>query len=133
MRKYQLSSGKVLEFSLAGTEVALELFRKVLNECKNAGLDFNFTEETRIIDAIASNKEALLNIFSSKSVMDAVCECCSKVLYDKKHFSMELFEEEKARADFFSVMVIVGVENLTPFFPQVHSYLEPILSLFLKA
>ena len=132
MRKYQLTSGKVLEFNLAGIEQALELFRVVTSECKNAGLDFNFTPETRIIDAIMSNKEALLNIFSSKTVMEAVCECCNKVLYDKKHFSLNLFEEENARADFFSVMVIVGVENLTPFFPQVHLYLEPILNLFLK-
>lgn len=133
MRKYQLASGKILEFNLAGIEQALELFRAVLCQCKNAGLDLNIMADTQFIDIIGKNREAILNIFSSENVLEAVKNCCDKVLYDKKHFSLSLFEEENARADFIGVMFIVGVENLTPFFPQARSFFEPIQSLFLRA
>lgn len=133
MRKYQLASGKILEFNLAGIEQAIELFRAVLNECKNAGLNLNFSSDTQIADVIGQNKEAVLNIFSSQNVLEAVQGCCDKVLYDKKRFSLSLFEEETARADFIGVMFIVGVENLTPFFPQVRLFFDPIQSLFLRA
>lgn len=133
MRKYLLSSGKKLDFNLAGIEQAVELYRAVLNECKNAGLDLTLTAETQLIDVIGRNKEALLNIFSSKTVMEAVQACCGRVLYDGKHFSLELFEDEAARADFFGCLVIIGVENILPFFPFLRSYLEPVQNLFLKA
>ena len=132
MRKYQLSSGKILEFNLASIEQALDLYRAVLSECKNAGLDLTLTDETQLIDVISNNKEALLNIFSSKEVMEKVQACCNKVLYDKKHFSLELFEEEGARSDFFGCMILIGVENIIPFFPVLRSFLEPIVNLFLK-
>lgn len=132
MRKYQLASGKVLEFNLAGVEQALLVYRAVLNSCKNAGLDLTIYPEDQIGDVILRNKEALLNIMSSEAVMEAVKGCCDKVLYDKKHFSMSLFEDEKAREDFLPVIVIVGMENIRPFFPVLHSFLDAILNLFLK-
>ena len=113
-------------------EQAIELFRAVLNECKHAGLDLNFSAETQIVDVIRENQEAILNIFSSENVLEAVKGCCDKVLYNKNHFSLSLFETEEARADFIGVMFIVGVENLTPFFPQVRLFFDPILSLFLR-
>lgn len=133
MRKYQLASGKILEFNLAGIEQALELYRAVLSECKNAGLDFNLTEEDKLIDVLLKNKEALLNIASSSNVMEQIKLCCNKVIYNKQKFSMEIFEDEKARGDFFAVMVIVGLENIRPFFPSLHMFLDAIASLFLKA
>lgn len=132
MRKYQLASGKILEFNLAGVETALELHMAILNECKNAGFDLSLTSETQIIEVIGKNKEAILNIFSSKKVMEAVLACCTKVLYDRKHFSLELFEDETAKADFYGCMVIIGVENILPFFPYLRSFFEPIVNLFLK-
>jgi len=133
MRKYLLASGKKLEFNLAGIEQAVELYRAVLNECKNAGLDLTLTNETQLIDVISRNKEAIINIFASKTVMEAVQDCCSKVIYDGKHFSLELFEDEAARADFFGCLVIIGAENILPFFPFLRSFFEPIQNLFLKA
>ena len=132
MRKYQLSSGKVLEFNLAGIEQALELYRAVISECKNAGLNLELTEETQFIDLIMKNKEALLNIFGSKNVMDAVLACCNRVLYNKQRFTLDLFEDECARGDFRGCMTIIGVENISPFFPALRSFSEAVLNLFLK-
>ena len=57
MRKYQLASGKVLEFNLAGVEQALLVYRAVLHECKGAGLDITVLPEETIADVIIKNKE----------------------------------------------------------------------------
>lgn len=132
MRKYQLASGKVLEFNLAGVEQALSVYRAVLHECKGAGLDITVLPEETIADVIIKNKEAVLNIMSSEAVMDAVVECCGKVLYDKQHFSIGLFNDEKAREDLLPVIAIVGMETIRPFFPALRSFLDAIQSLFLK-
>lgn len=133
MRKYQLASGKVLEFNLAGIEQALELYRAVLSECKNAGLDLNIVDANSWLDVITKNQEVILNIASSSTVMEEIKNCCAKVLYDKKRFSMEIFEDEKARGDFFSIMAIVGIENIRPFFPSLHMFFDAIVNPFLKA
>lgn len=132
MRKYQLASGKILEFNLTGIEQALELYRAVLNECKNAGLDLTIAESDTFLYLIMKNREAILNIFSSKIVMETICSCSDKALYNGQHFSLSLFEDEKAREDLIGCMVILGVENIRPFFSSLHLLFDRITSLFLK-
>ena len=132
MLKYQLKSGKILELNLAPIDTALALYRTVMAECIGAKVNLNITEEMTLSDLLLNNIEALLKVFSSAAAMEAVKSCCDKVLYDRQKFSMEIFEDEKSRSDFFSVMVIVALENLLPFFPNLRTVSEPILSQFLK-
>ena len=77
------------------------------------------------------NKEALLNIISSETVLECIKDCCPKVLYDKQRFSMDLFEKVENRKDFFAVMAIVGIENIRPFFAEPHTILNAVQSQFL--
>jgi hypothetical protein len=46
---------------------------------------------------------------------------------------MDIFEEPKARGDFFGVMLLVAVENLRPFFIENSSVFDAITSLVLRA
>ncbi len=132
MRKFQLKSGKMIEFSLAPIDKALMLYRAVVSECRGAGLDLEITAEMTIADLLLKNTEILLKVFGSELVMEAVKECCDKVLYNGQRFDMDLFEDEGARADFFGVMILVALENLIPFFPEARIISSPILSQFLK-
>lgn len=132
MLKFQLSSGKKVTIDYVPIETALCLFQEILIECKNAGLNLAIGDDTNLVDLLRNNKEALLNIFSSKNVLEAVKECCAKVTYNDKHFSMNDFENEENRQDFIPLMILVALENLTPFFPQARIILEPIQSLLLK-
>lgn len=132
MLKYQLQSGAKVEFNLGTIEQALGLYRALIYECKNAGLDVTVLEGDTVLDVVMKNKEALLNILGSEHVIECIKECCSKVLYNGQKFSMDLFEEEKARQDFFPLMMLVGVENVRPFFPNLHTAYSIILSLVLK-
>lgn len=132
MRKFQLKSGKMIEFSLAPIDKALALYRAVVSESRGAGLDLQITGEMTLADLLLKNTETILKVLGSEYVMDAVKECSDKVIYNGERFNMDLFEEEDARADFFGVMILVALENLTPFFPEARIVSSPILSQFLK-
>lgn len=146
MLKFQLKSGKQLEFNLAPIDKALNLYRAIIYECKGDKIKLDKLvnalkaayagEEVQdgfsILDVLVDNKEAILSVIGSEYVMNAIQECCDKVLYDKQRFSLELFEDEKNRADFFGIMVIVALENLSPFFYQTPTYFTMLLAPFLK-
>lgn len=129
--KFQLQSGKKIEIDIAPLEVCLNLYRAVVNECKNAGLDITIAEEDTLLTLLMKNKEALLNVISSPEVMDAIKDCCPKVLYDKQRFSDALFEKVENRKDYFPTLAIVGIENIRPFFAEPHIILNAIQSQFL--
>lgn len=132
MLKFQLKSGAKVEYNLASIEQALRLYRALIYECKNAGLDITISDENTVADIIMKNKEAILNIIGSENILECIKDCCENVLYNGQRFSMELFEKEEARQDFFPLMVLVGVENVRPFFPSLHTVYSVILSLVLK-
>ena len=142
MLKFQMKSGKILEFNLAPIDKGVNLYRAIIFECKGdkirleklvtllksaySGVETNIS----MLELILENKEAILSILGSEYVMNAIQDCCDKVLYDKQRFSMELFENN--RADFFGVMVIVALENLSPFFYQPPTFFTTLSALFLK-
>nr|DAJ74782.1 MAG TPA: tail assembly chaperone protein [Caudoviricetes sp.] len=131
MQKYILKSGKIVELNLAPVETALELYRSVIQECRHCNFDLAINDDMTMLELVAKNSSPLLAVMGSETVMEAIKSCCAKVLYDKQRFSMELFEDEKARGDFFGVMILVALENLIPFFPQARSLSTTLLSPFL--
>lgn len=146
MIKFQLKSGKLLEFNLAPIDKALALYRAIIYECKGDKIRIDkliaalkaayageeMPEGLSMLDIIAENKEAILSVIGSEYVMSAIQDCCEKVLYNKQRFSLELFEDKENRADFFGVMVIVALENISPFFHQIPSYFTMLSAPFLK-
>lgn len=121
MLKFVLNSGKKVEVTLADTETALTLHQAILQQCKGAGLDLRVNAEETITDLILKNREVLLNIFSSKQIVECIKDCCSKVVYDGKRFCMDIFEDIKAKGDFYPLMLLIAIENIRPFFPQAHT------------
>lgn len=132
MLKYQLQSGTIVEMNLATVPQAVSLYRAVVHECKGAGLDISGITTSTIGDILLKNIDALLNIISSEYVINAIQECCDKVLYNGQHFSLELFEDEKAKGDFFGLMILVASENLRPFFPNLHSVFSMLSGMAIK-
>lgn len=131
MLKFQLKSGRIVEMNLAPVETALALYRAVMQECQQAKIDLTIKEDMTLLELLGKNSEPLLRVMGSEYVMEAIRNCCAKVIYNKQKFSMDLFEDEKARGDYFGVMVLVALENLIPFFPQARSVSNAILSQFL--
>jgi hypothetical protein len=131
--KYELQSGKIVEMDLATMPQALSLYRAVIQECKGTGLDISTATDTTLGDMLIKNQEALLNIIGSEIVINAIQNCCEKVLYDGQHYSLDLFENnEKARGDFFGLMLLVASENLRPFFPSLNSVFSMLSGIAIK-
>ena len=80
-----------------GDQAALD---KLVSALKATYAGAEMEEGLSMLDIIAENKEAILSIIGSEYVMNAIQECCDKVLYNKQRFSLELFEEPENRADF---------------------------------
>ena len=131
MLKFQLKSGKKLEIDIAPIETGLNLYRAILIECKGANLDLSVANEDTIMDMLLKNKEACLNVLSSEAVLEAVKDCCAKVVYDKQRFNMDIFEKVENRKDFIPVMMIVAMENIRPFFEEPHIILDALQAQFL--
>lgn len=132
MQKYILKSEKVIELNIAPIDTALELYIAVVNACKGAGLDITIAEETTIADLFNKNIDALLNVISSKEVIEAIKECAIHCLYNKQKFSMALFEDKSTRTDFIPFMTLVCVENLRYFFGEAHIIFDVVLSNIVK-
>lgn len=126
MKKYSLTSGKIVELSLSNVDTALDLYRAVLTECKKANLNINDLQEKSLSEIFKDNIEAILNIFASKEVYEAILQCCTRVIYNKQKFSMEIFEEEAHRGDLFPLLQLVAIENLAPFFPQLRTVFDVV-------
>lgn len=128
-RKYKLTSGKVVEFELAPVETGLNLFRTVVNETKGTGLKLEIDESDTVFNLIfGKNADAALAVMGSENVFNAVCECCTRVKYDSKPFTLDLFNDEKARQDLLPVIQLVGLENLAPFFPGLRLVFDTLIS-----
>lgn len=131
MLKFQLKSGKKLELDIAPIETGLTLYRAILTQCKNANLDLSVADDDTVLTMLLKNKEACLNVLSSEDVLEAVKDCCAKVVYDKQRFNMELFNKIENRKDFIPTMMIVAMENIRPFFAEPHIILDALQSQFL--
>lgn len=131
MLKFQLKSGRKLEIDIAPIETGLNLYRAILIECKGANLDLSVANEDTVMTMLLKNKEACLNVLSSEMVLEAVKDCCAKVVYDKQRFTMDLFNKLENRKDFIPVMMIVAMENIRPFFEEPHIILDALQSQFL--
>lgn len=131
MLKFQLKSGRKLEIDIAPIETGLNLYRAILIECKGANLDLSVANEDTVMTMLLKNKEACLNVLSSEAVLEAVKDCCAKVVYDKQRFTMDLFNKLENRKDFIPVMMIVAMENIRPFFDEPHIILDALQSQFL--
>lgn len=132
MQKFKLVSGKIYEFAYAPVTVAWELYCAVVNECKGTGLNLKIASEDTLADVICKNTEALLNIISSKAVLEVIEECAEKNLYDKERFSTDLFEDVNNRGDYIAVLAITALENLKPFFPSHRIIFEMLEAQYLK-
>lgn len=129
--KFQLQSGKKIELDIAPIQTCLDLYRVIVQECKGANLDLTIASEDTLLSLFQKNIGAILNVISSEAVLEAVKDCCAKVVYDKQKFSMDLFEKVENRKDFIPLMAVVAIENIRPFSAEPHIILNALEAQFL--
>lgn len=87
------------------------------NKIDLSSLDLKSTDLSALINPI-------LSIDSSDAFMDAFFKVAIKSTYNDEKITQDIFEDEKARIDFYDVMINVIRINLAPFFKGLVSSLK---------
>lgn len=129
MDKEILKSGKALYIDLAPMSSSWKLFQAVVVAFKKNGINLKVDLETEINfrDIFLANAgeclNGLMDILVSDIVIERILDCGAKCLYEangvKHKITLDTFEKEDSRADFFEVMYKIAIRNLKPFFPQL--------------
>lgn len=129
MDKEILKSGKALYVDLAPITSSWKLFQAVVMAFKKNGINLKVDLDTEINfrDIFLKNAgeclNGLMDIVVSDTVIETVLDCAAKCLYEaggvKHKITLDTFEKEDFRADFFEVMYKIAIRNLRPFFPQL--------------
>ena len=124
--KEKLQSGNTLSITLAPIKDSYRLFQVVVMEFKKNGINLKLDRETDINflkifeDNVSACLEGLANIITSDDVLQIIMEMGQRCKYTvngvEQKVSMEVFEEENNRRDFFEVIMKIALRNLKPFF-----------------
>lgn len=124
--KERLQSGNTLSITLAPIKDSYRLFQVVVMEFKKNGIDLKLDRDSDIdfLKIFENNVSACLgglaNIITSDAVLEVIMEMGQRCVYTangvNQKVSMEVFEEESNRKDFFEVLMKIALRNLKPFF-----------------
>ena len=128
--KVNLPSGKILDITIMPFEIAWEISQNVTKELGKLNLNpdalklFNKPKGSDIeIEELFSLKDPLCAILSNSVFIDCAKTCFMKCTYNSLRIDQDTWESEEARADFILVVYYVLVNNLSPFFKHLGSFL----------
>lgn len=126
MKEIQLKSGNILRFGLPHIEKSLRLTNIVVKTFSEHGLNIKLSRDTEInvVKLFFDNQEACLkglaDIIFNEDVSKVVMECAANCLYEAEGKQMKItldtFDVEAYRADYYEIMVKIAWENIKPFF-----------------
>ena len=123
-----LSSGAVLNLSLCSFSEGTKLMKAVTRELKNTPIMLG-TEQF----SFNTIKNIATVLISSNEIEEALWPCMERGSYTNngvtKKINKDLFEDEKARADYIPILKEVLVFSLFPFLKNLNSLLEGLPAL----
>jgi hypothetical protein len=123
-----LSSGAVLNLSLCSFSEGTKLMKSVTRELKNTPIMLG-TEQF----SFNTIKNIATVLISSNEIEEALWPCMERGSYTNngvtKKINKDLFEDEKARADYIPILKEVLVFSLFPFLKNLNSLLEGLPAL----
>lgn len=132
-----LESGAILNIKTAPFATGTKLVKAVSRELLKVNIDIGlgkgrledfFSLEIDKDGAINTIKDLILNLISSDEIETIVWECLDRCTYTLEgapagRINRATFENDKAKGDYYLIVKEVLAENLTPFFPNLHSKL----------
>jgi hypothetical protein len=124
--KVSLPSGAELEMTLAPFLEGERLLSAVGECVKDVKVDAN-TEVDNLASNMNSIKDMFVNCLTSQKVKDAILACLKRCSYNGQRItSWDIFDDIKAREDYFSVCWEVCKFNLAPFMKNLISKFSAI-------
>src|SRR6185503_11722971 len=123
-REIKMPSGATLKIQAAPFAQAKTLYQAILEETKA----IDFKQEGEVGNLI---KTAVMTVFSSRKVEEALWACLPKCLYNSGQGDLKIdkdtFEPLMARGDYVLVCVEVGKENILPFMSGLYAVWSELL------
>lgn len=129
MKDIQLKSGNILRFGNAPFIDSIRLVNVVARAFSQRGLEVKIDRDTEISFSglFGKNPDAfvkgLVDVVFEEFVMNLVLKCAEKCLYVvngvTQKITLDTFENESAREDFFEIMITIAKENIDPFFKNL--------------
>lgn len=118
MKTINLPSGAILEINLAPFADADKLNKSVAKELKSLKIDsqMEFEDPNFIKDMVCA-------AISSDEIMAALWVCFKRCTYNGQKITVDSFESEEGRGDYFFICREVLVGNCLPFFKSLLSQL----------
>jgi len=126
MKDIELKSGNILKFGLPHIEKSLRLANIVARTFSEHGLNIKLSRDTEVNigKLFFDNQEACLkglsDIIFNEDVSKVVLDCAEKCLYVAENKQMKItldtFDMEAYRGDYYEVMIKIAWENIKPFF-----------------
>lgn len=130
MSKTTLPSGAVLDITLLPFEIAWEISQNVTKELGKLEIDpsvlslFNKPKgEDIALSELFSLKNPLCAVLSNQVFIDCAKTCFTKCTYKSLRIDQDTWESVDARGDFISAVYCVLLENISPFFKNLDSFL----------
>jgi hypothetical protein len=109
MREVTLPSGAKLNVALAPFADSKALYQALLEEAKGVKMDPQAEVDVNLF------KDLFCAGLSSKKIEAAAMECAKRSIYNGEKLTLECFEPENARQDFYPMLFEVTKENVSPF------------------
>lgn len=116
-------NGVKIKVNVAPFKDAIRLKNAITKEASKVGFDLTKLDLNKDVDATFVNSiiKPILAIDSSDEFYNAVMKCMERCLYNGEAIREEIFEDEGAREDYYTVLIEVVKVNLVPFFKSLVS------------
>jgi hypothetical protein len=126
MQDIKLKSGNILRVGLPPIRDSLNLVNTIAKSFSDRGLELKLDRDTELDfkSIFDNNKDAcikgLSDVIFNQSVLEAVLSCAERCIYVYKGTSLkitlDLFDKEDYRGDFYEIMIKIAISNIRPFF-----------------
>jgi len=132
MLEFTSKNGAKVKIELSSFKNAFELKNSIEKallkeniDVANIDIDIGKVKENKVDFAmISSLSKYIMVIDSDENVHKSVFKCLERCLYNDFKITEETFEPEKARADYYEIVINCIKENLSPFLKTLFSELK---------
>lgn len=125
MEDITLKSGNILKIGLPPIKKSLDLVNVVAHCFSERGLNIKLDRDTELSfkGLFEKNRDAcvkgLSDVIFNPQVTHCVLECAERCIYVyngvSQKITLDLFDKEEYRADFYEVMIKIAIANIKPF------------------
>lgn len=129
MQDIKLKSGNILRVGLPPIRESLNLVNIIAKSFSERGLELKLDRDTELDfkSLFDKNKDVCLkglsDVIFNQDVLDIVLSCAERCVYvyngTSLKITLDMFDKEEYRGDFYEIMIRIAISNIKPFFKSL--------------